>query len=154
VAASQPSTTSPAGEVQFALDGEPAGSPVELIGGAATLGTSCELPPVACNLAVGAHPVEAEFRPSGPDVTGARATAVHWVSPAPTTTAIESSANPQHLSEPVRFTATVSADSGSQRPFGTVQFFADGAPVSGPIGLVNGRAVSPRLETLTRGPPR
>lgn len=152
VTALAPSTATPAGQVQFAVDGEAAGSPVELTEGEALLPASCELPPIACNLAVGAHPVEAEFSPGGSEVSGARAAAVHWVAPAPTTTSVESSANPQRAGEPVRFTARVEAASGAPWPFGTVQFFADGAPISGPIGLVNGRVVSPELGSLAPGP--
>src|SRR5690606_22246259 len=128
------------------------GSPVGLADGKAALSSSCEPEPIACNPVVGAHLVEAEFVPAGSGLSGARASAVHWVSPAPTSTVVESSANPQHQGEPIHFTATVSADNVPRRPFGAVQFFADGAPISGPVGLVNGSATSPRIENLTLGP--
>jgi len=150
VSALGPSAAEPTGDVQFALDGEPVGDPVELSDGAATLETSCDPQPLACTLPVGAHAVEAAFVPSGSDAREAKASAVHWVRPASTTTTLQSSANPQRQGERVRFTATVSSLSGL-RPFGAVQFLADGAPFSGPVALQGGTAVSPPLETLPPG---
>ena len=140
-----------AGAVQFALDGEPAGAPVDVDDGEAELASSCALPLIACNLAVGAHLVEAEYVPASPDVGASRAVATHRVDQAPTVTSIESSADPVREGEPVRFTARVAAAAGLPKPFGPVQFLADGVPFSGSVGLAGGTATSPSLETLTPG---
>jgi streptogramin lyase len=66
----------------------------------------------------------------------------------PTTTGLMSSANPSVYGQPVTFTATVSAASGT--PTGSVQFQVDGNNLGGPVSLVNGSA-SLTTATLTAG---
>lgn len=63
------------------------------------------------------------------------------ITPASTANAVSSSANPAPLVTNVTFTATLTAVSpGSGTPTGTVQFYADGAPLGSPIALVGGVA--------------
>ncbi|MBB5872696.1 putative extracellular nuclease [Allocatelliglobosispora scoriae] len=69
---------------------------------------------------------------------------------AATSTSVVASVNPSTVGGPVRFTATVTGPAGP-KPTGTVQFAVDGAPLGGPVPLVNGAAVSSPISSLTVG---
>jgi uncharacterized delta-60 repeat protein/uncharacterized repeat protein (TIGR01451 family) len=57
-----------------------------------------------------------------------------------TNTSVSLSPDRSVYGQPVTFTAAVSSTSGSGTPTGTVQFFADGAPISGPQDVIDGVA--------------
>jgi hypothetical protein len=59
---------------------------------------------------------------------------------ADTTTAINSSANPSRLNQPVTFTAMVGAIIPDNTPAGSVQFLVDGSNFGAPVPLVGGVA--------------
>jgi hypothetical protein len=73
------------------------------------------------------------------------------VNPAPTTTTVKSSQNPSLPNAPVTFTATVSAAPSLAVPTGSVQFFFDGSPVTGAIGLNAAGTASFSTSTLPTG---
>jgi len=73
------------------------------------------------------------------------------ITPASTSDALSSSANPAPVGSNVTFTSTLTAVSpGSGTPTGTVQFFADSAPLGSPATLVSGVA-SISTSSLSQG---
>jgi hypothetical protein len=146
VMAVAPGTGTPAGTVNFSIDGG-AAIPVTLNGsGVAT--TSA-----ISNLTVGTHTVSAtyvattNFATSTGTLTGNQV-----VNPASTTTAVTSSLNPSFVTQGVSFTATVAAVApGVGTPTGTVNFVIDGgAPIPGTLNG-SGVASSGLITTLTVG---
>jgi MBG domain (YGX type)/Bacterial Ig-like domain (group 3)/Chlamydia polymorphic membrane protein (Chlamydia_PMP) repeat len=65
-----------------------------------------------------------------------------------TSTALGSSQNPSSSGQAVTFTATVSPQSGTATPTGTVQFQIDGTNLGSPVTLSSGVAQSPSVSTL------
>ncbi len=127
----------PTGSVQFSLDGSPAGSAAPLSAtGSASYQTS--------DLAVGAHTVTASYSGdshyagSSGSLSGGQ-----QVNLAATTMTLVSSPNPSLHGQPVTFTATVSAASGT--PSGTVAF-SDG---SAPAGSATLNQLSPNQASFT-----
>ncbi|MEA2565281.1 MAG: hypothetical protein QOD49_458, partial [Actinomycetota bacterium] len=135
VAATPPGVGTPAGDVQFFVDGSTSGSPATLDeGGVATL------PGVAFSTP-GAHPVTATYLGNIDFVTSTSSPLSQVVKGFRTTTAVTSPVNPSLYGQPVTFTATV--DSGGHgTPTGTVQFSIDGSDVGGGVTLTAGAAVS------------
>jgi hypothetical protein len=143
VAAVAPGAGIPAGTVQFSVGGDFLGGPVTLVKGVATLATSAL--PVGPRRITAAYSGEANFLASG-------GTLSQGVLEAGSTTALFSSANPSGLGQQISFTAAVSAVApGTGTPVGTVQFSVDGAPLGGPVNLVNGEAASAFTSGLTLG---
>ena len=73
-------------------------------------------------------------------ITTVEYTGLSIVSQAPTvntTTTVVTSANPSFIDQPVTFTATVTAATGSAAPLGAVRFYIDGKP--GPVGVPDRR---------------
>jgi hypothetical protein len=74
------------------------------------------------------------------------------VSPADTATALASSANPSALTQSITFTAMVSAvGPGSGTPSGAVQFQIDSVNFGSPVTLVEGKATSDSISSLSLG---
>jgi large repetitive protein len=121
----------PTGTVQFQVDGAGLGDPVALVGGQAQATTS--------TLAGGTRLITAIYGGST-DFTGSTGTLSpdQVVNPAPTTTALSSSANPSTFGQSVTFTATVTSTAGT--PTGTVQFQVDGVNLGTAVTLVGGQA--------------
>jgi hypothetical protein len=142
-----PGAGTPTGQVQFAVDGTPVGTPVDLVDGAATSA------PMAA-LTVGDHDVTATYLG---DLNFARSTAeplTQTVNRAKTTTHVTSSANPSVWGQPVTLTATVSVVApGAGNPTGTITF-TDGTTVLGsaPVGPDTGEQASVTTEALGVGP--
>ncbi len=63
------------------------------------------------------------------------------LAPTATTTAVTSSVDPSVFGQPVTFTATVTANSGTGVPSGNVQFFDGATPIGSPVAL-NGSGVA------------
>jgi uncharacterized repeat protein (TIGR01451 family) len=146
VSAQAPGAGTPAGQVQFKIDGASAGSPVTLSGGVATSGDFS-------SLAVGNHSVEADY-PGSTDFSAGSGTLSggQSVDPSNSTVSVASSANPSVFGQPVHFTATVSAaGSGSGTPAGQVQFKIDGSSAGSPVTLSGGVATSGDFSSLPVG---
>jgi len=144
VAPVPPTTGTPTGTVQFTIDGVNFGTPVTLVGGIASSGSTS-------TLSVGAHSVSGIY--SG-DTTfaGSTGTLTQTVNKASTTTSLTSSANPSACSQSITFTATVGVVSpGAGSPSGTVQFTIDGVNFGAPVTLVAGSATSGATSTLSPG---
>jgi hypothetical protein len=122
----------PAGTVQFAIDGVNNGAPVALVGGQASLTTSA--------LGQGTHPVSATYsgNASFSGSNGLLAAGGQVVNLNGTSTSVGSSDNPSTFNQSVTFTATVSSSAGT--PSGSVQFTVDGSPSGGPVALSGGQA--------------
>jgi hypothetical protein len=127
----------PSGTVQFAIDGNPSGSPVNVSGsgGVATASFS------TASLTAGTHTItasysgDATFLPSSGNFTQS-------VNPANTTTVVSSSVNPSTVGQTVTFTATISVQSpGGGAPTGTVQFEINGSPLGSPVNVSNSGGV-------------
>ena len=145
VSADAPSTATPAGSVQFKVDGNDLGGPVALVSGQAT---SIE----TSTLAVGDHSITAVFTDAG-SFDGSTSDAItQSVGSVGTLTSVQSSGSPSVFGGPVSFTATVSADApSSATPVGSVQFKVDGSDFGGPVALVSGQATSIETSTLAVG---
>jgi len=101
-------------------------------------------------LAVGSHPVTAEYAGAGNFAPSASAVVTQVVNQASSATAIASSVNPSVFSQSVTFTATVTAVApGAGTPTGSVTF-NDGATSLGTVALVGGTA-SVTTSSLTVG---
>ncbi|MFZ1919691.1 MAG: Ig-like domain-containing protein [Terriglobales bacterium] len=133
----------PAGTVQFDIDGGAFGSPVTLASGSATSGS-------ISTLATGTHTVTAVYSgatgyaPSTGTLSGGEV-----VSALSTSTMVASSLNPSTSGQAVSFTANVTAGSGT--PTGTVQFNIDGSAFGSPVTLASGSATSGSISTLAVG---
>lgn len=132
VASDDPGAGTPGGSVQFRIDGDPFGQPVDLSGGKATVSTD--------TLAVGDHTVtgaysgDGTFNPSSGSLT-------QTVNKADTTTHVASNYNPSVFGQPVTFTATVNVNApGAGNPGGTIQFMIDGEDFGQPVDLSVGQA--------------
>ncbi|MDB5330308.1 MAG: hypothetical protein JWP03_1459 [Phycisphaerales bacterium] len=124
VAPVAPGAGTPAGTVQFVIDGANSGSPITLSGGSATSAS------IVLSTA-GQHSVSAVYSGSS-SFAGSTATSVtQTVNKASTSAALASSLNPATAGQSVTFTATLSAIApGAGTPTGTVTFF-DGTTAVG-----------------------
>ena len=142
VAANAPSLATPAGTVQFLIDGSDFGSPVTLVNGSATSGG-------ISSLSAASHTIEAVYS-GGTDFATSTGTLTETVAQQGTTTSVVSSAGSSSLGQSVTFTANVATNvPGSGTPAGTVQFLIDGSDFGGPVTLVNGSASSAGISTLS-----
>ena len=139
-----PSTAgTPAGTVQFKVDGGNLGAPVALSGGSATS-------PATTGLTPGDHAIEADYAgtasylPSGGGTTLPVAKTV-------TATQVAASLNPALPTENVTFTATIAVPAGNDPYTGTVQFSVDGTPLGTPQPAGSGTATSPAYSTTVVG---
>ena len=133
----------PAGTVQFSIDGSAVGSPVTLVSGSATSGS-------ISTLSAGTHTVTAVYSgatgyaPNTGTLGGGQV-----VNPLSTSTTVASSLNPSPFGQAVTFTANVASGAGT--PAGTVQFNIDGSPLGSPVTLASGSASSGSISTLAVG---
>jgi 6-phosphogluconolactonase (cycloisomerase 2 family) len=136
-----------AGTVQFTQDSANLGNPVSVVKGAASLAGVTPLP--------GNHQFAATFVSSDPSMNGAAGSLPQTVSVASTTTTLQVSPSGAPLfGTPLKLTASVAATSpGTGIPqSGSVVFTANGAPISGPVPLVNGIALfSPPNQIVFNG---
>ena len=103
-----------------------------LSGGGATATCSVSYTPSA--FGTGTHTITASYGGDGAHLTSNGNFNLSVNNPA-TTTTISSSANPSTYGDSVTFTATVSPNSGTSTPTGTVQFVIDGgSPIAGTAG--------------------
>lgn len=126
-----PSFGTPGGHVQFKIDGNDVGGPLELNSGTVTL------PPVS-NLLPGTHHILATYLGDDPNKTFAPVfgSVGLLVDADGQTMTLESSHNPSYPGQPVTFSAIVVPDSGvTDRPTGTVQFEIGGNPIGEPVPL-------------------
>src|SRR5262249_52426118 len=118
-----PGAGTPAGTIQFMIDGAAAGSPV-------SVSTAGGLPPrsLRTSLAPGAHTVTASYSGDGNFAPSLATVLTQMAIKASTTTVLGSSANPSVSGRTVNFTATISTVApGGGTPSGTVQFVVDGS---------------------------
>jgi hypothetical protein len=144
----------PAGSVQFVVDGDPVGSPVALVGGRATGVPLCDPSPPSCVLSPGGHVVEAAYLGDGAAgrFAGSHAATVHHVVNAPTTTSITADgSDPVPYGRPVTVSAQVTAPASAGAARGSVQFLVDGTDWGDPVPLRGGRADALPLASLTPG---
>ncbi len=129
------STATPAGTVQFEIDGVNYGSPVSLVGGSAGIPVS--------SLTLGRHTVAASFVGNGGFVSSSGAIAGGLPVRASTTTTITASAATIAAGRPLTFTAHVTTNpTGVDTPGGTVSFIdtSVGLTTLGVATLFNGVA--------------
>lgn len=138
-------TTTPTGTVQFYVDGStPIGSPVSLISGFASLGSS--------SVAAGTdRPITAVY--AGDSLyTTATGNGLLTVGLAPTSTALTTSSNPAVAGAPVTFSATVTRlGLATAVPVGTVTFTQDGTPLGAPQTLDGSGVAKVTVSTLPVG---
>ncbi len=131
-----PAIGTPTGNIQFSIDGSPAGSPVALdAAGKAVLG------PIS-SLAIGTHTVTAAYSGEG-YFEPSSASLNHAVKKRlATTTAVTSDINPSIYGQSVTYTATITPEnlSSSLPVTGHVQFFVDGVATGGPQPISAGQA--------------
>ena len=137
VSAVSPGAGTPAGTVQFKVDGSNYGSAVTLVSGSANSSLDSAL-------SVGTHTITAVFTDSDGDFSGSTSSNfTQTVNTASSSTAVSSSLTPSVFGQGVTFTATVSAVSpGAGTPAGTVQFKVDGSNYGSAVTLVSGSANS------------
>jgi hypothetical protein len=131
VTAPAPGGGTPTGTVNF-VDGTTTLGTATLAGGSAMFTTS--------SLAAGNHPITAVYRGGGNFAGSTSSTLTQVVNQDSTSAALASSVNPSVYGQPVKFTATVSANSpGSGTPVGTVTFLIGNATL-GTSALSGGTA--------------
>ena len=119
------------GTVQFYADGSTLGGLATLSGGEATASTAA--------LLAGTHVITATYSgDANHNGSNGLLTPDQAVGQGATTTSLASSANPSVLGASVTFTATVAPSDAT----GTVQFYADGAALGGPVNLSSGEATA------------
>jgi len=124
----------PTGSVSFTTSGSGTFGPCTL-GTATGNSASCSFSYTPTAFGTGTHTITGSY---GGDATHLTSTSPGFnltvINPA-TTTTVSSSANPSKYGDSVTFTATVSPNSGSTTPTGTVAFIIDGGtPVAGTAG--------------------
>ena len=136
--------STPAGAVQFSVDGTNVGAPVPLTGGVADSPTLASPDP-------GDHTVIAAFVPAeGYSSSGWFLT--QTVAAAGVDLTLESSAPSSAYGEDVTFTATLeSQQTGTGTPTGFVQFRVDGQPLGDAVPVEDGVATSPPAVDLLPG---
>jgi hypothetical protein len=103
--------------------------------------------PLSANLTAGAWQATASVEP-----VSAPAPFSLTNSPSPTATHVTASKDPATPTEPITFTATVSAATSSAgTPTGVVQFKVDGTNLDSPVALAGGKATSSPASGLTPG---
>ncbi|MEV6315349.1 Ig-like domain-containing protein, partial [Streptomyces sp. NPDC051776] len=142
VTANAPGSGTPAGTVNFSIDGGP-NQPATLDGsGQASITTSA--------LSVGTHNIVATYVATT-DFNTSTGNDTHTVVAADTTTTVASSPDPTDFGELVTITATVTANApGSGTPTGTVNFSIDGGP-NQPAALNGAGQATITTNTLTVG---
>jgi len=134
VAAVAPGAGTPAGTVQFKVDGAIFGAALNLVGGTATS--------AALATSVGSHSITAVYS-GNTNFIASTGALTETVNNAASAVALISSVNPSVFGEPVTFTATVVAVApGAGTPGGTVQFKVDGVNFGPVVTLVGGTATS------------
>lgn len=144
VAPVAPATGTPAGAVQFLVDGEPEGVFKTLQNGAAEIEIA--------TLSRGSHTITATYYSADPNfVTSTSDPITQTVNKAATKTVVESSSPVSVYGQPVTFTATVSVQApGAGSPTGTVTF-TDGSTVLGtaPVSSSTGFQASITTSSLS-----
>lgn len=119
VAPVAPGAGTPTGQVQFTVDGDPLGGPVNLAGGQATS--------PATNLLVGSHSVVATYLGDS-NYSGSMDTYTQSVAAAQTATTLTSSPNPSVFGQTVTLRAEVSpVTPATGTPSGAIRFTVDGS---------------------------
>ena len=146
VSAAAPGAGTPAGSVQFSIDGHPVGTPVTLNSGQASYG------PVS-DLAVDSHEIQAVYG-GGTSFNGSTSHSLtQAVDRADTTTSAAANTSPSVYGQGVTFTATITVDDpGHGTPTGSVHFTVDGHPVGSAVALDgSGHATSDPVSDLSVG---
>jgi hypothetical protein len=143
VKAAPSSAGTPAGTVQFKVDGTNLGAPVALSDGSA-------VSPPATGLTPGDRTIEAVYS-GAPSYLASIGSLKLPVEKTATATHVTSSLNPALPTENVTFTADVFVPAGNDPYTGTVQFSVDGAALGAPQAVVNGTATSPAYSTTVVG---
>lgn len=133
----------PTGTVQFVLDGELLGGPVDLVDGRATSPASPPLTP-------GLHVTWAFYDGDSTHATSnSGAQSFNVTTEAATITSLGSTPSPQVRLGTVAYTASIEpAITG-----GTIQFALDGTPIGSPVAVVDGTATTPAAPvTAAAGP--
>lgn len=122
-------TSTPAGTVQFTVDGSDLGAPVPVVDGSAT-STATD------SLSTGNHTIGAHYSGDANLVASSAATRQLAVGKAPTSTVLTSTGSPTVTGQAVTFTAQVGVVApGVGDPGGAVQFTIDGAPYGTAVAL-------------------
>lgn len=128
VSVSAPGAGLPEGQIQFLIDGEHLGEPVEIVSGEAASS------PIA-GLAVGEHTVQALYSGDANFAASNSPSLAQDISKAGTVLVLESNLNPSPYGLPVMITASLSGSAPSEAipAGGSVQFIVDGVPFGAPV---------------------
>ena len=129
-AAVSSSCGTPAGTIQFMIDGVNDGAPVALANGSASL---------SATLASGSHTISAVYSGSSTFATSTSNTLTESVTTVATTTTLIASANTIAEGSSITLTATVTPASGTTAPTGTISFY-NGPVLLGTATLTQGIA--------------
>ncbi len=146
VSAVAPAAFTPAGQVQFYVDGAPFGAPVSLSSGTASSQTWT-------TLSAGDHTYSAVYLGDANNNASSTASSGVHINQNSTTTGVVSSAATSVYGQPLRLTATVDEVLPSVvNPAGQVQFYVDGSALGSPVALdASSQAVTADLHTLLPG---
>jgi streptogramin lyase len=131
VTAVAPGAGTPAGTVTF-FDGT-------IVLGTVALNASGKAALTTSFATAGSHTIKAVYHGNGNFLASSRQITEQVVVPRPSTTTLVASANPVPTGQPVTFTATVGAASGTGTPTGTITFM-DGTVVLARVALKGGKA--------------
>src|SRR5439155_20397274 len=137
-----PGAGTPTGTVQFRIDGNNVGEPLNLNSALGVITASLSMP----SLSVGTHTVtawysgDANFAGSITNLPGGQTVSV--TAGTATTTTLISGLNATVFGQTVVFTATVGVPPGSGTPTGTVQFLVDGSPIGKPVTVSTSSVVA------------
>jgi hypothetical protein len=134
------SPTTSTGTVQFLVDGDPVGAPVDVAAGTAAA-------TVTGGFDEGSHVVEAQYSGTSTKAASTSGPVAFTVDAIPTATAVTIDPVAPTFGQATSFTADISpAPDG-----GTVQFSVDGTLLGGPVAVVGGSATSPSTSSLSVG---
>jgi hypothetical protein len=137
--------STPAGSVQFSVDGTDVGDPVPLDGDGVAESPALASPDPGDHTVIAAFRADTGYSGSGDIVT-------QTVESAGVDVDLTSSAPDAEVGQQVRFTAAVSSQvTGTGTPTGYVQFSVDGQPLGDAVELQDGTAHSPVVSDLAPG---
>lgn len=141
-----PNAFTPAGKVQFYMDGAPFGPEVNLAGGQADS-------PSINSLSAGEHTYTVVYLGDSNTQGSSAQTEQVEIAQNQTTITVASSDSTSVYGQPLQLTATVEEVAPSDlTPVGQVQFYVDGQALGDPVALdESGQATSPALHTLLPG---
>ncbi len=147
-------TATPTGSVQFYVDGGTFGAAVPISGSGASA-TATSSATAILTVKGSPHAIKAVYTNSDGNFNGSSGALSpgQTVNPAPTSTIVNSSANPSIYGQSVTFTATVANTAGAgistATPTGSVQFYVDGGTFGTPVPISGSGASTTATSSAT-----